>query len=116
VTYKTFDVVAVPFPFSDSGESKKRPAIVLSSSLTFSNKIGHSIFAMITSARNEPWPLDVEIRDLANAGLPKPSVIRMKFFTLDNNLIVKVLGSLGPKDRIAISKVFKTVFLDLLSA
>lgn len=32
---------------------------------------------MITSAANPSWPQDVPIDDLAAAGLPKPSVVRV---------------------------------------
>jgi hypothetical protein len=38
--------------------------------------------AMITDARNQPWPLDIRI-DHQSQGLKMPSVVRMKFFTLD---------------------------------
>jgi len=38
---------------------------------------------MITDLRNAPWPLDTEIEPSA-AGLKMASVVRMKFFTLDN--------------------------------
>lgn len=45
--------------------------------------------AMITSAKNSDWPLDIEIQDLNRAGLPSPSIIRMKLFTLDEKLIIR---------------------------
>jgi mRNA interferase MazF len=43
--------------------------------------------AMITDARNQAWPLDIRI-DHHSAGLKMPSVIRMKFFTLDNRPVI----------------------------
>ena len=61
---KTFAVVAVPFPFSDTSKTKRRPALVISSSSLFNNVIGHSVMVMITSAKNSEWPLDVKIQDL----------------------------------------------------
>ena len=112
--YKPFDVIVVPFPFSDSGNTKKRPALVLSSLKKFGGLSGHTVCAMITSARNAEWPLDVAIHEIVEAGLPKPSVIRMKFFTLDNNLIIESIGSLANKDRERFSKTFKLLFADLL--
>lgn len=112
--YKPYDVVVVPFPFSDSGQTKKRPALVLSSSKKFGAKSGHSVLVMITSARNDLWTLDVLIQDLSKAGLPKPSVVRMKFFTLDNNLIIETLGSLALKDRAAVRESFKNLFEELV--
>jgi len=98
-TYERFAIVAVPFPFTDSRRAKRRPALILSSAGSFGGKIGHSVMAMITSAKNEPWPLDVEIRDLPSAGLEAKSMVRMKLFTLDHRLIDRILGSLSETDR-----------------
>lgn len=91
-------VVTVPFPFTDRAKAKRRPALVLSSASAFNNVIGHSVLAMITSAKNSAWPLDVEILDLKQAGLPSPSVVRMKLFTIDHRLIVDRLGTLSKRD------------------
>jgi mRNA interferase MazF len=57
-----------------------------------------SNLAMITDARNQPWPLDIPI-DHQSAGLKMPSVLRMKFFTLDNRLVIRSIGRLSPMDR-----------------
>lgn len=102
MTYKKFDVVTVPFPFTDSAMQKRRPALVLSDSATFNAKIGHSVMAMITSEKNAPWPLDVKIGDLKHAGLPAPSVVRMKLFTLDHRFVVARVGALADTDRMGI--------------
>lgn len=101
--YNRFDVVKVPFPFTDRKASKTRPALVLSGAKLFNAPAAHSVMAMITSAGHAPWPLDVAISDLAGAGLPAPSMIRMKLFTLDNRLILKRLGKLGSRDQRAVS-------------
>ena len=66
-----FDIVIVPFPFTDKLNVKNRPALILSNHKDFNQPIGQSILAMITSARNEPWPLDIPITDLSQAGLSK---------------------------------------------
>jgi mRNA interferase MazF len=110
VTCKSFDVVVVPFPFTDSAKTKRRPALVLSDKDTFGGKSGHIVMAMITSAKNSAWPLDVQIKELKSAGLSSPSVIRMKLFTLDNRFIVRQAGHLAEKD---IQK-FKDAFSKLL--
>ena len=70
--------------------------------------------AMITSARNKPWPLDMAIKDLKKAGLPKSSVIRMKFFTLDHKLILEKIGSLSTQDATKLGKYISQLFTDLL--
>jgi mRNA interferase MazF len=55
--------------------------------------------AMITSAVHSPWPLDAQIADLKTAGLPAPSLVRFKLFTLDHQLVRGNLGQLAPGDQ-----------------
>ena len=110
--YDRFEVVTVPFPFTDKAQVKRRPALVVSSHAAFGRKAGHSVMAMITSAQNPSWPLDVPISDLVAAGLPAPSVVRMKLFTLDHRFIIAKRGKLSEKDRKAISRALKSA-LDL---
>lgn len=98
MTYERGQVVRVPFPFTDRTASKNRPALVLSDAAAFNAPAGHVVLAMITSAKNPPWPLDCPIEDLAAAGLPAPSVVRAKLFTLDVRLIRGTLGRLGAAD------------------
>ena len=97
--FDAFDVVVVPFPFTDRTTTKRRPALVLSDAQVFNKHVGQSVLAMITSARNSDWPLDIEIKDLDSAELPSASVVRMKLFTLDDQLVVRKAGILAPQDR-----------------
>ena len=106
--YKQFDVVVVPFPFTDSGKTKRRPALVISNSSALT--INKSILAMITTVNHPPWALDTAIEDLESAGLRTPSIVRFKLFTLDNNLIAKKIGSLSQEDRTTIVARMKKIF------
>lgn len=110
MTYEPFDVVVVPFPFTDSAQTKRRPAVVLSQNKNFGNKIGHSILAMITSRKNAPWPLDCEIKSKKQSGLTAPSVIRMKLFTLDHRLIIRKIGHLSNDDQKQVKKSLSQIF------
>ena len=112
MSYERFDVVVVPFPFTDFAAAKRRPALVISDAKAFNLPAGHSVMAMITSAQNPPWPLDVPISDLNAAGLPAPSVVRMKLFTLDHRFIIAKRGKLSEKDRKAAGRALKSA-LDL---
>lgn len=94
-----FEVVVVPFPFSDIPRAKRRPTLVISHRDLFNAPAGHTVLAMITTAKATKWPLDVPIRDPRKAGLPENSFVRMKLFTLDNRLILKSLGNLSVPDR-----------------
>lgn len=104
MTYRAFDVVVVPFPFTDRVSSRRRPALVLSDRAAFNRRIGHSVLAMITSAAGGSWPLDTKLADLKAAGLPSASVVRMKLFTLDHELVLRKAGALAVKDREAVSR------------
>jgi mRNA interferase MazF len=109
VTCKPFDVVVVPFPFTDRATVKRRPALVLSDLTRFNAVIGQSLLAMITSAQHSAWPFDTAIRDLAAAGLSAPSVVRMKLFTLDNQLIIRRAGALAARDRTPAAEALNSV-------
>jgi len=104
VDYSVFDVVVVPFPFTDRRSQKRRPALILSKNEEFNKKCGHYVLAMITSQKNPAWPLDVDITDIGKAGLPSASKVRMKLFTLDTRLIIKKVGTLTNKDQKTVSK------------
>jgi mRNA interferase MazF len=99
VTYEAFDVVTVPFPFTDRTASKRRPALVLSRRAGFGDLAGHSVMAMITSAAGQPWPLDVPLRDRVSTGLGVDCVVRMKLFTLDHALVIRKIGQLARSDQ-----------------
>lgn len=110
VSFECFDVVVVPFPFTDKMTTKRRPALVLSDDFHFNQYVGQSVLAMITSAKNSDWPLDVPIENLDSAGLPSESVVRMKLFTLDDRLIIRKAGHLEKDDQ----KSFRVALNQLL--
>ena len=99
MSYERFQVLSVPYPFTDRVAVKHRPALVLSDGKHFNQSAGHAVMAMITSAGNPSWPLDVQIEDLQSAGLPAASMVRFKLFTLDHRLVVGVLGMLAAVDQ-----------------
>ena len=106
-SFERFDVVRVPFPFTDRQAEMNRPALVISDGAAFNHPAGHSVMAMITSAGHAAWPLDVSIGDLDQAGLPAPSIVRFKLFTLDHRLVRGKLGRLAEKDRAKVQKAIK---------
>ena len=95
---KPFDVVVVPFPFTDRDSSKRRPALVLSSA-DFNEASGHCVLAVITSADQSRWIGDCPVSKLQPTGLSQPCLVRMKLFTLDQRLVVRVAGSLFKADQ-----------------
>ena len=106
MTCDAFDVVEVPFPFSDLSGPKRRKAVVLSGE-EFNRRNGNSILMMITSATHSAWHLDVQIERWHESGLRKPCIARQKLFTLDNGLLVGKVGRLNGEDRQKIVEALK---------
>jgi mRNA interferase MazF len=93
-----FDIVVVPFPFTDRASTKRRPAIVISTG-PFNKAQSNSVLAMITSAEQSEWLGDCPIFDLKAAGLTNDCVIRLKLFTLDHRLVIRKAGALSSGDQ-----------------
>jgi mRNA interferase MazF len=74
-SFRQGDVIKVPFPYTDRSTRQSRPALVVT---TGGIEDAHGLLwvVMITSAENRGWPGDVQVNNLAAAGLPVPSVIR----------------------------------------
>ncbi len=105
-----FDIVIVPFPFTDRNASKRRPALVLSGA-AFSQAAQHSVLAMITSADQSAWPGDCPLHNLESAGLTTACLVRLKLFTLDHRLIIRKAGSLAASDQ----KMMRSAWKGLLA-
>lgn len=101
MTCEPLEIVVVPFPFTDRQATKRRPALVVSST-TFNRRHDQTILAMITSATGMDWPSDVAIEDWRAAGLSVPCKVRLMLFTLDSALILRRIGKLGARDSTAV--------------
>ena len=108
MSWQSFDLVRVPFPFTDRQTSKRRPALVLST-VGFQNNSEHLHLAMVTSATHSHWSLDWPIEDLKRAGLSIPCVVRFKLFTLDQHLVFGTLGCLSSADRLGVGQQLNNV-------
>ncbi len=96
--YKKWDIVLVPFPFTNQKSSKKRPALVISPD-EYNNRLD-VVIAFITSKIDQSNRCgDYIINEWSKSGLPKPSMLRMKFTTLDKFMIIKKIGKLSKKDQ-----------------
>ena len=108
--YKPFDIVVVPFPFSDEeGRHKYRPALVLSNQ-KFNKENKSLLLAMITSAKKSQFFGDHKITDYRSTNLQKDCVVRLKLFTLDIALIKAKIGNLGKSDSSQIAKNLRAIF------
>lgn len=86
-TFKSFDIVAAPFPYIERPVIKRRPCLIVGEP----ENTGLVWVIMITSAKNEGWADDVDIADLEKAGLKAESVIRTaKIATVETNMLKRV--------------------------
>lgn len=87
--YKFGDVILVPFPFTDQTSSKKRPAIIVSSSAY--NRERPDIVLAAVSSQMKPSILfgEVTITLWNEVGLLKPSIIKPVFATIQKGLVLR---------------------------
>jgi len=81
--FEVWQIVRVPFPYLNRPVRQYRPALVVACHAA--EGMPDLLWVlMITSARHRRWAGDIEIVDLATAGLPAPSMIRtMKVATIE---------------------------------
>jgi mRNA interferase MazF len=85
------DVVVVPFPFSNLSDSKRRPALVLSSL-----DGDDLIVCQITSRQvRDRYAILLTDEDFASGSLKQPSNVRPnRIFTADRDLVLYRIGNL----------------------
>jgi len=83
------DVVIIPFPQTDLGPGKRRPALAL-----VDLKGQDLILCQITSqARFDGYSIALTAPDFASGGLPLDSYIRPnRLFTVDRSVILRAVG------------------------
>ena len=96
------DIVLVPFPFTDQSGVKKRPAVIVSS--TVYNQARRDVVIMAITSQLKPSGAfgEVIVQDWQAASLLKPSAIKPVFATIEQTLILKRLGQLSNRDQPAL--------------
>ena len=92
------DVVLVPFPFTDQSGAKKRPAVIVSSSNYNASRHDLIIMAITGQVRTPLGFGEAHIADWQAAGLIKPSVLKPVFTTIEQGLVVRIMGTLLAAD------------------
>ena len=109
--YRKWDIILVPFPFTDLTAAKKRPALIVSPDDY--NRSGRDVvITMLTSHVDASSRRgDHRIRFWKQSGLPKASLLRMKFATIDQEIIVKRIGRLVEEERESVRDTLREFFL-----
>lgn len=99
MSFAAFDVVVVPFPYSDRLAEKRRPALVVSAP-RLGAELERLWVVMITSDRGRRFQGDAELGDLAAAGLPAASIVRAsKIATIEVSRVLRLAGRLTKADQ-----------------
>ena len=98
------DVVLVRVPFTDQRGSKQRPAVVVSGAAYGRARPDVILMAVTSRIRSTLGYGEIGIEDWRVAGLLRPSTIKPLLFTIEQRLVVRVLGRLVKDDRAAVKK------------
>lgn len=109
MTYKKWDIVLLPFPYTDLSSTKKRPAVIISPE-TYNRGLDVMLMFLTSNLKTEQREGDYELTKWQEAGLPKPSMTRMKVMTLDKDFILKKIGEIQPEDGLKIDEFLKNFF------
>ena len=111
--FKVWDIVKVPFPYTDRPVRERRPALVVASN-ELDDRHGLLWVLMITSLENRGWPEDVTVSDLAFSGLPVPSVVRTaKIATIETRETARI-GALPITNRVEVALQIRKTLAEFL--
>jgi mRNA interferase MazF len=114
-TFEPWDVVKVPFPYTDRPVRQHRPALVLAAGAI---EVAYGLLwvLMVTSAQNRRWDDDIVVSDLDGAGLPAPSVIRCAKIATIEARDAQRIGILAPGDRKKVAAHLARILADVGTA
>jgi mRNA interferase MazF len=108
--YQFGEVILVPFPFTNQAESKKRPAVVISSPAYHANRPDLLIMAITSQTHTTPDFATVPVIDWQAAGLLKPSFAKPVLTTLEQTLVIRSMGNLTPRDQHSLRQMLAQIF------
>jgi len=107
--YEFGDLVLVPFPFTDQTTTKKRPAVVVSSTAYHRDRPDLILMAVTSQVRPAEAVGEIAVQHWKEAGLLKPSVLKPLLATVEKGLVTRKLGRLDDHDRDALRRALKTI-------
>ena len=103
--YTFGEVLLVPFPFTNQAGGKKRPAVVISSDTYNICRPDLLIMAITSQAQTGNDFASFQITDWQSAGLLKPSFAKPVLTTLEQNLVIRSMGTLSATDQHALHQM-----------
>jgi len=99
MTFNQWDIILVPFPFTNLEGMKKRPALIISPN-NYNYEGMDIIIAFLTSnIKQEDRVGDYHLKKWKSAGLPKPTKFKLKLATILKSKVVKAIGSIELTDQ-----------------
>lgn len=92
--YSKNSIILVRYPFSDLSDSKVRPAVIVSAA-HISRDI---IIVPLTSKTSSLLLGEFVLSDWSAAGLNVPTAVKRGLYTIESQLIIKVIGRLSKAD------------------
>ena len=100
-TFRSGDIVAVEFPFSDLQGRKRRPGLVLMSA-------DEDVLVARLTTHAPRDASDIALKYWAEIGLPVASTVRLtKLATMDHRLVHHKIGRLSPDDGREVAKALQ---------
>ena len=99
--FDVWDVVKVPFPYTNRPIQQHRPALVVARHAHSGSPVLLWVM-LITSAAHRRWAGDIAISDIDTAGLPAASIVRSAEIATIEALDAERIGCLPVSDRAAV--------------
>lgn len=107
--YKPWEIVLIPFPYTNLTSSKRRPAVVISPE-SYNSGLDIMLLFLTSNLKSELKEGDCLLNEWQEAGLPKPSKTRMKIMTLDKDFVIKKIGEIQSLDRGMLKQTLQNFF------
>ncbi|OYW01668.1 MAG: hypothetical protein B7Z58_10620 [Acidiphilium sp. 37-64-53] len=105
--FNRWDIVSVPFPYTNRPVEQRRPALVIGQHRTEGSP--HLLWVlMITSASHRQWYGDVLVSDRVEAGLPAESLVRTAKIATIEAADARRIGVLPPVDRVGVQTFIRS--------
>ena len=109
--YRQWDIVLIPFPFTDLKAVKRRPGLIITPDQFNQNEQDLIIVYLTSNLKSRARFGDYRIEQWAAANLPKPSLTRMKMATISKSIVQKKLGQLHSQDQIGFKRIWNKFFI-----
>jgi mRNA interferase MazF len=105
--YKRYSIVLTSWPFAAEGPIQKRPALIISNK-NYQRDTHDCIVIMITSKHQSNSTLPIIAPK--SAGLSRQSFLKFKLYTLNEKLILDVLGYLAEEEQENVQRKLSSIF------